>query len=121
MRRTALGAAAGLLALLIFLVVAHPRRVQAQDAPGPAMQQAPEPSASMAMMSAQTPAAPRITAYTLPPDRDQKARALRKVRLRLLIVNLVYGIVVLLLVLWWKWAPKFAFPRRWSSSVSRDN
>ncbi len=49
----------------------------------------------------------RITAYTLPLERDKKARALSKVHLRMLIVNLVYGIVVLLVVLRWKLAPKF--------------
>ena len=49
----------------------------------------------------------RITAYTLPPERDKKARALSKVHLRMLIVNLVYGIVVLLVILRWKLAPKF--------------
>jgi len=43
----------------------------------------------------------------LPPERDKKARALSKVRLRLALVNLVYGLVVLLLVLRWKLAPKF--------------
>ena len=49
----------------------------------------------------------RITAYTLPPERDKKARALSKVHLRMLVVNLVYGIVALLLVLGWKLAPKY--------------
>ncbi|MGA2810795.1 MAG: M48 family metallopeptidase [Candidatus Acidiferrum sp.] len=107
MKKTPLGAAAGLLALLLILAVAHAPHAQAQSAPAAATPQAPEANASMAMMSAETPPTPRITAYTLPPDRDQKARALSKVRLRLLIVNLVYGIVVLLLVLWWRWAPKF--------------
>jgi Zn-dependent protease with chaperone function len=49
----------------------------------------------------------RITRYTLSPDRDKKARALSAVRLRMLIVNLIYGLVVLLLVLRWRLAPKF--------------
>lgn len=57
----------------------------------------------------------RITSYTLPPERDKKARAISKVRLRMLVVNLVYGIVVLLLVLQWKWAPKF---RDWAEKAS---
>ena len=42
---------------------------------------------------------PRITAYTLPPDRDRKARAISKIRMRLYALNLVYGFVVLLLIL----------------------
>lgn len=49
----------------------------------------------------------RIAAYTLPPERDKKARALSKVHLRMLIVNLLYGIVLLLLVLGRKLAPKY--------------
>jgi Zn-dependent protease with chaperone function len=55
----------------------------------------------------QSGAEARISRFTLPPERDKKARALSKVRLRLALVNLVYGLVVLLLVLWWKLAPKF--------------
>ncbi len=72
-------------------------------------QASPANSAVAAVPEAKAEAEPqtRITAYTLSPDRDKKARALSKVRLRMLIVELVYGIVVLLLVLRWKWAPKF--------------
>ena len=60
-----------------------------------------------ASQRSQAPSQPPITRYTLPPDRDQKARALSKVRFRLYIVNLIYGLVVLLLVLSWKLAPKY--------------
>jgi STE24 endopeptidase len=49
----------------------------------------------------------KITKYTLPPERDAKARALSKVRLRTLLVGTIYGVVVLLLVLWWKWSAAF--------------
>jgi Zn-dependent protease with chaperone function len=70
--------------------------------------QAPGASTAPASTVAESlSSSPRITSYTLPPDRDKKARALSKVRLRLALVNLVYGIVALLLVLRWKWAPKF--------------
>ncbi len=58
-------------------------------------------------VSAQPAVPPRITGYTLPPERDKEARALSKVRLRLHIVNLVYGLAVLLLVLRWRLAPKY--------------
>jgi STE24 endopeptidase len=68
----------------------------ANNAATPAAEVAPEPTGSTG-----------ITAYTLPPDRDKKARAISKVRLRMLIVNLIYGIVVLLVILRWKLAPKF--------------
>ena len=46
----------------------------------------------------------RITRYTLSPERDRKARALAKVRLRTLLVGTVYGLAVLLLILWKRWA-----------------
>lgn len=49
----------------------------------------------------------RITRYTLPPERDKKARALSKVRLRTMLAELVYGLIVLLVVLWWKLGAKY--------------
>jgi STE24 endopeptidase len=49
----------------------------------------------------------KITKYTLSPEREQKARALAKVRLRTLIVGTVYGLVVLLLILWKRWASAY--------------
>jgi Zn-dependent protease with chaperone function len=64
----------------------------------------PAPSTALA---SQLPTTPRITAYTLSPDRDAKARALAKVRLRSTLVDMVYGFLILLLVLWWKLAAKF--------------
>ena len=83
----------------------------AQSSSAPAgVQQTPAAGATSAPASgvAAQPAAPtRITAYTLSPDRDKKARALSKVRLRLHIVYLVYGLGVLLLVLRWRLAPKY--------------
>ncbi len=83
------------------LVNAAPETKVEQGAPAnnaatPAAEGAAEPTGSI-----------RITAYTLPPDRDKKARAISKVRLRMLVVNLIYGIVVLLVILRWRLAPKF--------------
>lgn len=49
----------------------------------------------------------RITHYTLPPDRDAKARAIAKVRLRMIVIDLIYGLIVLLLILRWKLAAKY--------------
>jgi len=75
---------------------------------GPAPSQAAAPSEMSATNTvAEQTATPRITAYTLSPDRDKKARALSKVRLRSTLVDLVYGFIILLLVLWWKLAPKY--------------
>jgi STE24 endopeptidase len=49
----------------------------------------------------------KITRYSLPPDREAKALALAKVRRRMIFVNTAYGLIVLLLVLWWRLAPKY--------------
>ncbi len=43
----------------------------------------------------------------LPPDRDKKARALSKVRFRMLMISVAWGLVALLLVLRWKVGPRF--------------
>ncbi len=105
---------ASVLSVLLFLFatcgmiapIAH-----AQTASSPTkVEQAPSTSkdtAPAAETAGQSAPEARITAYTLPPERDKKARALSKVHLRMLVVNLVYGIVVLLLVLQRKLAPKF--------------
>jgi STE24 endopeptidase len=65
------------------------------------------PGVGVGEIGAQAASAPRVTAYTLPPERYKKARAISKVRLRLRIVDLVYGLVILLLVLRWKLGPKY--------------
>jgi STE24 endopeptidase len=56
-----------------------------------------------------------ITKYTLPPDRDAKARALAKVALRIRFLGLLWGLLVLLLVLWWKLAPTY---RDWAEKTT---
>ncbi len=107
MRKTALLA----WALFLACVSLGSLNAYAQSASAPAAaQQTPAAGATSTPASgvaAQPAAPPRITGYTLPPDRDKKARALSKVRLRLYIVNLVYGLAVLLLLLRWKLAPKY--------------
>jgi Zn-dependent protease with chaperone function len=57
----------------------------------------------------------RIAKYTLSPERDAKARALAKVRLRTVLASTLYGLLVLLLVLLWKWSAMF---RDWAEKVS---
>jgi len=95
-------------ALILLLTAAHAPRSQAQTSSAPAaMEQAPAQNSGTPAMAGQTAATPPITSYTLPPDREQKARALSKVRLRSTLVDLVYGLIILLLVLWWKLAPKY--------------
>jgi STE24 endopeptidase len=97
-----------LLALLFAIGWRHAPSAKAQTSSVPATSAAPTPSPDTAVQGmTQNKEQGRITAYTLPPDRDKKARAISKVRLRMLIVNLIYGIVVLLVILRWKLAPKF--------------
>ncbi|MGB9446086.1 MAG: hypothetical protein WBR26_13870, partial [Candidatus Acidiferrum sp.] len=79
----------------------------AQEPPAHA-QQATVGTPAVDGQNAQQPGAPGwITKYTLPPDRDKLARALAKVTLRERLVDLVYGLIVLLVVLWWRVAPKY--------------
>jgi STE24 endopeptidase len=58
-----------------------------------------------------------ITKYTLPPERDKLARALAKVSLRERLVDSIYGLFVLLAVLWWKLGPRY---RDWAEKASRQ-
>jgi len=97
--------------VLVFGVAASwmPRSYAQASAPGVG-QSAPVASGAARQnekVGAQTPEQPRISSYTLPPERDQKARALSAIRRRLTIVNMIYGLIVLLLVLKWKLAAKY--------------
>lgn len=95
-----------LTASLLAIAGLHAPRILAQaDPASAAVEQDTRDSASQTIK--QDASAAPITAYTLPPDRDRKARAISKVRLRMEVVGLIYGLVVLLLVLRWKLAPKF--------------
>ncbi len=93
----------------------HHSRVNAQTSKAPSsVEQNPATNGGNAAASEtgtqtmkQEAAPARITEYTLPPERDKKARALSAVHLRMLVVNLIYGLVVLLVVLRLKLAPKF--------------
>lgn len=57
------------------------------------------------------PAAPKITAYTLSPDRYRKARNLSRIQFRFAIVSFLYGLAVLWMILRWNLAPKY---RNWA-------
>lgn len=104
-----------MIALLVAFASVSAERARAQAASAPSA--APKPSAQGSPTktqsappsdaSAQSGQPQRITAYTLPPDREQKARALSKVRLRLLLLNFVYGLVVLWVVLRWRLSAKY--------------
>ncbi len=66
----------------------------------------------------QPPAPPQqeVKAYTLPPDRYEKAVAYSRARYWLHFISFVYGVIVLLLVLHWRLAPQY---RDWAGRVSR--
>lgn len=63
--------------------------------------------------AASTPAAPaagstrHVTAYTLPPALAQKAHDRRRINFRLALIGFVYGIVLLWLILRWKFSAAF--------------
>jgi Zn-dependent protease with chaperone function len=83
------------------------------------MQQTPPPAAStaapMQTAAAQQTAPPKITKYTLPPERYEKARNLGKIQFRFALISFVYGLVVLWFVLRGKFAAKY---RTWAESTS---
>jgi Zn-dependent protease with chaperone function len=57
----------------------------------------------------------QVKAYTLPPDKYAKAVAYSRARYRLYFMQFVYGVIVLLLVLRWRLAPKF---RDWAERAT---
>ncbi|MGA8144414.1 MAG: M48 family metallopeptidase [Candidatus Acidiferrales bacterium] len=57
----------------------------------------------------------KITAYTLPPDLYRKAHNLGKIAFWGQIVTFVYSVIILLLILKWKLAPKF---RDWAERTT---
>src|SRR5215469_4670471 len=84
----------------------------ANAAPQPSPQTAQAPSAAPSSVSAASassqPAAPqRITKYTLPPDRYEKAHNLAKIHFRFALISFVYGLAVLWLILRSKLSAKY--------------
>ncbi len=71
------------------------------------------PTSAPGVASQETPQ--KITAYTLAPDRYQKARELSRIYFRFRIIGFIYGLVVLWLILRWKLAPKY---RDWAERSS---
>jgi Zn-dependent protease with chaperone function len=71
------------------------------------------PTSAPSVASQETPQ--KITAYTLAPDRYQKARELSRIHFRFAIIGFLYGLFVLWLILRWKLAPKY---RDWAEQSS---
>jgi STE24 endopeptidase len=90
---------------------------QAGSAPGAAaqspagQQQSPPPATS----PEQPEKAPQVQSYALTPEKYEKAVAFSRAHYRLYFIQFVYGVIVLLLVLRWKLAPKF---RDWAEKTS---
>lgn len=76
----------------------------------------PAPVAPTQAAASQNPPEPqKITKYTLRPDRYEKAHNLGKIRFRFALINFVYGLVVLWLILRWKFASRY---RTWAENKS---
>ena len=73
------------------------------------------PAAQVPAATAQPEAAPKVTAYTLPPDLYKKARNLSKIHFRLALIGFVYGLAVLWLILRLKLGAKY---RDWCERLS---
>ena len=106
-------ASALVLALTLYSTLSLARGQQTAAPASAAQQPAPTPAAPSAAAPQEMP--PHVTAYTLSPDRYEKARNLSKIRFRFAIISFVYGVIVLWLVLNWKLAPKY---RTWAENAS---
>lgn len=77
--------------------------------------QAPSPSSAPTTPAASTKTTPTV-AYTLPPDKLEKSKALYDIRVRLLIVGTVWSLAVLLGILYLRIVPTY---RDWAEKISR--
>ena len=103
---------------LVFVLVVLPS-LGAQNPPTPASAQAGPPATSSGASPSTTANQPssgsKVTAYTLPPDLYRKAHDFRRIRFRFNLISFVYSLIVLLLILHWRLAPKY---RDWAERVS---
>lgn len=80
--------------------------------PRPSPQSTETPSATPSSVPAasaepQPAASQRITRYTLPSDRYEKAHNLAKIHFRFALISFLYGLLVLWLILRWKLSAKY--------------
>src|SRR5947209_4006095 len=99
-----------IILLLLCLLLAS----SAGFAQKPAAPPAPTPSSSPA---ASAPSGP-TTAYTLPPDKLEKSKALYDLRVRLLIIGTIYGVLQLLAILYFGIMARY---RDWAERASSHN
>ena len=96
-------------------ITAH-ANAQSSNPPGaaaqsPAGQQQSPPSSASEPAQKQPP----VRSYTLTPEKYQKAVAYSRAQYRLYFIEFVYGLLVLLLVLRWKLAPRY---RDWAEKAT---
>jgi len=111
-----------LVCALAFCTVLLPLSFAAQDEPalGVASAQGPSTTATVAASPSSVSATssttgPKVTTYTLPPERYKKAHDLGRIRFRLALLGFVYGLVVLWLILRWRLAARY---RDWAERFS---
>ncbi len=104
--------------LLVNLLISLAALALASGQSQPAASPANTPKHGAAAGTPQQPAPPQqqVKAYTLPPDKYEKAVAYSRARYRLYFIEFVYGVIVLLLVLGWRLAPKY---RDWAERATR--
>jgi STE24 endopeptidase len=95
--------------LIVALLVSILMPLASAQPPPPANQNSPQQRAQ------QTERA-QSKGYTLPPEKYEKAVAFSRAKYRLHFVDFAYGIVILLLLLSWRVAPKY---RDWAERASR--
>jgi Zn-dependent protease with chaperone function len=86
--------------------------LQSQQTPSAAT---PPPAAAPAQSQPSPPQ--KISKYTLPPDRYQKARNLAKIHFRFALISFVYGLAVFWLILRWRLSAKYRTLAESKSSV----
>ena len=84
---------------------------QAQPSPSSAPTESPAPAA------VPQPVEKKVTAYTLPPETYKQARDLSRIYFRFNLISFAYGLLVLWIILRWKFAAKY---RDWAEKVSSN-
>lgn len=102
--------------LLLLLTLAFPSVVASQGEPAPQQEETPTAAAPSPFAEKELPAKEVVTEFTLPPKKREQAIAYRGARYRLYFFGFIYGIVILLVVLGFRLAPKF---RDWAERTSQ--
>src|SRR5579859_6768705 len=101
------------IAAMAFAVLAV--SLSAADDHSSASAPAAQPQSSATPAAASSEATRHVTAYSLPPALYKKAHDRSRINFRLTLIGFVYGLVVLWLILRWKFSAAF---RNWAEKVS---